>query len=315
MSPLQKKTIRYLIALFIIISLNFLIPRVMPGDPLANLLGENFILSQSTVDELRSRLGLDKPLPAQFFDYWKSVLRLDLGYSYHFNQRVLTIILARMKWTLLLLIPSIILGAVAGTFLGALSGWRRNNMPNKLTTAFFLSIYSTPPYFLGIICLFLFSFKLALFPLKGFYGTGGIGDILLHLFLPILVMSAFSASRNYMLMRGSVIQEKGKLYAVYARAKGLHGDRILFRHVFKNASLPVITLVALDFGFLLSGALFVEIVFSLNGMGTLIYDALLSRDYPVLQGSLLIIAGMVVAANYVVDVIYRIVDPRVKEDT
>ncbi len=313
MSSLQKKTVRYLIALIIIFSLNFLIPRIMPGDPLANLLGEDFILSQSTVEELRSRLGLDKPFLGQFFDYWKSLLRLDLGYSYHFNQKVLTILMARMKWTLLLLIPSILLGAVAGTYLGALSGWRKNNLPNKLTTALFLALYSTPPYFLGIICLFLFSFQLALFPLKGFYGTGGLGDIFLHLFLPILVMSAFSASRNYLIMRGSVLQEKGKLYVTYARAKGLHGDRILFRQIFKNASLPVITLVALDFGFLLSGALFVEIVFSLNGMGTLIYDALLSRDYPVLQGSLLVITVMVVAANFLVDIIYRLLDPRVKE--
>lgn len=314
MSSLQKKTVRYIIALFIIFSLNFLIPRIMPGDPVANLLGENYFVTQSTIEELTSRLGLDKPLFGQFLDYWKSILRLDLGYSYHFNQKVLTILLARMKWTLILLIPSILLGAFAGTFLGALSGWRKNNAPNKLTTAFFLTIYSTPPYFLGIICLFLFSFKLALFPLKGFYESGNFFDIILHLFLPILVMSAFSAARNYMIMRGSVIQEKGMLYVVYARAKGLHGDRVLFRHIFKNASLPVITLVALDFGFLLSGALFVEIVFSLNGMGTLIYDALLSRDYPALQGALLVITVMVVAANFLVDIIYRILDPRVKEN-
>ncbi len=314
MSPLQKKVIRYLIALIIIFSLNFLIPRIMPGDPIANLLGENFIVTDSTIEELKSRLGLDKPLLDQFLDYWKNILRLDLGYSYYFNQKVLTLLLARLKWTMAFLIPSIILGALFGTLLGALSGWRRNNVPNKLTTMFFLSIYSAPPYFLGILFLFVFSFKLALFPLKGFYETGGIGDVLLHLFLPILVMSAFSASRNYMIMRGSIIQEKGKLYVVYARAKGLYGDRILYRHIFKNAALPVITLVALDFGFLLSGALFVEIVFSMNGMGTLIYDALLARDYPVLQGTLLIITVMVVAANFLVDVIYRIIDPRVREE-
>lgn len=313
MSPLQKKAIRYLIALLIIFSLNFLIPRIMPGDPITNLLGENFIVTESTLQALKSRLGLDKSLFDQFLDYWKNILRLDLGYSYLFNQKVLTILIARIKWTLLLLIPSILIGAVVGTFLGALSGWRKNNVPNKLTTALFLSLYSTPPYFLGILCLFLFSFKLALFPLKGFYGTGGLGDILLHLSLPILVMSAFAASRNYLIMRGGVIQERGKLYVLYARAKGLYGDRILLRHVSKNASLPVITLIALDFGFLLSGALFVEIVFSLNGMGTLIYDALLSRDYPVLQGALLVITLMVVAVNFLVDIIYRLLDPRVEE--
>ncbi|MDH5386675.1 MAG: ABC transporter permease, partial [Candidatus Aminicenantes bacterium] len=117
----------------------------------------------------------------------------------------------------------------------------------------------------------------------------------------------------YMIMRGSVIIEKEKLYVVYARAKGLLGDSILFRHIFKNAILPVLTLVALDFGFLLSGALFVEIIFSMNGMGTLIYEALLSRDYPVLQGCFLIITIMVIGANLIVDVLYSIIDPRVRE--
>jgi peptide/nickel transport system permease protein len=125
-------------------------------------------------------------------------------------------------------------------------------------------------------------------------------------------MSLFSASRNYMIMRGSVIQEKQMLYAAYARAKGLYGYQILFRHVFKNAVLPIIALVALDFGFIFSGALFIEIVFSMHGMGNLIYDALLCRDYPVLQGSFLVITLMVVTANFLSDYVYTLVDPRVR---
>ena len=137
-------------------------------------------------------------------------------------------------------------------------------------------------------------------------------DIAHHLFLPILVMTLFSLSRNYMIMRGSVLQEKNSLYAAFARAKGLYDDEVLFRHVFKNALLPIITLLALDFGFILSGALFVEIVFSMNGMGNLIYDALLSRDYPVLQGSFLIITLMVVSANLLADLLYSRLDPRVR---
>jgi peptide/nickel transport system permease protein len=308
-----KKIIRYIIALLIIFSLNFIIPRAMPGDPLANLLGEEFTLSEAAVQELRSELGLDKPLTVQFFQYWKDVLHLDFGYSYHFNQRVISLILSRIKWTLALLVPSIFLGAILGTFLGALSGWRRNTFPNKFMTWLFLAVYSSPPYFIGIIFLYIFSFKWGIFPFKGFYATGTAGDILQHLFLPILILSAFTASRNYMIMRGSVISEKEKLYVLYARAKGLLGNAILFRHVFKNAVLPVLTLVALDFGFLLSGALFVEIIFSMNGMGTLIFEALLSRDYPVLQGCFLIITLMVIVANLIADILYGIIDPRVRE--
>ncbi len=308
-----KKCIRYLLALVIIFTFNFIIPRAMPGDPLTNLLGEEFTLSETAVQELRSELGLDKPLTVQFFQYWKNILTLDLAYSYHFNQKVIPLILSRMKWTLALLVPSIILGAILGTLLGALFGWKRSTLPNKTMTWFFLAVYSSPPYFLGIIFLYIFSFKWGLFPFKGFYATGTVGDILRHLFLPILIMSAFAASRNYMIMRGSVIIEKEKLYVLFARAKGLLGNAILFRHIFKNAILPVLTLVALDFGFLLSGALFVEIIFSMNGMGTLIYEALLSRDYPVLQGCFLFITITVIGANFITDILYGVIDPRVRE--
>lgn len=308
-----KKGIRYLLALLIIFSLNFIIPRAMPGDPLTNLLGEEFTLSGTALQELRSELGLDKPLTFQFFQYWKNILHLDLGYSYHFNQNVISLILSRMKWTLALLVPSILLGAFLGTFLGALSGWRRNTFANKATTWFFLAVYSSPPYFLGIIFLYIFAFKWGIFPFKGFYSTGTVVDVLQHLFLPVMIMGAFAASRNFMIMRGSVVIEKEKLYVLYAKAKGLLGFGILHRHVFKNAVLPVLTLIALDFGFLLSGALFVEIIFSMNGMGTLIYDALLSRDYPALQGCFLIITLMVIGANLVTDILYGFIDPRVRE--
>jgi len=311
----KKKALRYLAALFIIFTLNFIIPRAMPGDPITNLLGENFVVSETTIQELKIELGLDKSWPAQYLHYWKDIFTLRLGYSYHFNQKVITIIFSRMKWTLALLIPSILLGAFMGTLLGALSGWRKKTFANNATTWTFLAVYSSPPYFLGIILLYIFSFKWGLFPFKGFYDTGTFLDILQHLFLPILIMSAFAASRNYMIMRGSVLIEKEKPYVVYARAKGLYGDSILFRHIFKNASLPVITLIALDFGFLLSGALFVEIVFSMNGMGTLIYEALLSRDYPVLQGCFLIITIMVISANFIADFLYGFIDPRVREKT
>lgn len=311
----KKKALRYLSALFIIFTLNFILPRIMPGDPVSHLLGENFIASDASVRELEQELGLDKSLPAQYLDYWKSIFTLRLGYSYHFNQKVHMLIYTRMKWTLALLLPSIILGGILGMLLGALSGWKKNSPGNKAATRAFLAVYSSPPYFLGIIFLYVFSFQWGLFPSKGFYETGTFADVLQHLFLPVLIMSVFTASRNYMIMRGSVLIEKEKLYVVYARAKGLSGNAILFRHIFRNASLPVITLIALDFGFLLSGALFVEIVFSMNGMGTLIYEALLSRDYPVLQGCFLVITVMVVAMNFIADVLYTLVDPRVREKT
>ena len=306
-----KKATRYAIALFLIISLNFFIPRSMPGDPLTNLLGEDISLTASSVQELRERMGLDRPLSQQYLDYWHDILRFDLGYSFHLHSNVSDLIYDRMKWTLLLSLPAMVMGAILGTLLGARAGWKSSAL-RRTQTGFIMAIYCAPPYFLSLIVLYLLSYKLGLFPLKGFYSTGSALDIAHHLFLPSAMMTLFSLSRNYMIMKGSVLQEKGSLYATFARAKGLYDEQILFRHVFKNALLPIITLLALDFGFIFSGALFIEIVFSMNGMGSLIYDALLSRDYPVLQGSFLIITIMVVSANLLADLLYSYLDPRVR---
>jgi len=309
---IKTRGTRYLAALFIIFSLNFFIPRLMPGDPVVFLVGEDAAVDRELIAELKTELGLNRPLFTQYLAYWRQVFRFDFGYSYHLNKSVNRAILARLPWTLGLLIPPILFGALLGTFFGALSGWRRNNALNKWATGIVTGIYAAPPYFLSMILLYLFAVHWEVFPLKGFYQTGTFADILHHYFLPVIVLTLFIASRNYMIMRGSVLQEKDKLYVCYAKAKGLYGDSVLFRHVFKNALLPVVTMVALDFGFIFSGALLIEIVFSMNGMGTLIYEAILSRDYPLLQGIFLIVSLMVIAANITADVLYRRIDPRVK---
>ena len=308
----MKKLVRYLLALFVIFSLNFFLPRAMPGDPVTNLLGEDYVIDDASLAGLKAELGLDRPLLIQYLRYWRDVLRLDLGRSYHYHERVSRVIGARMPWTLLLVGVSILLGAALGTVLGALSGWGRGSLRNRTSTLFFLTVYSTPPFFLCLLLLYVFAFKLGWFPLAGVYSSGTTGDILRHFLLPILALTLYLSARYYLIMRGSVLQEKGKPYVLYARAKGLFGRKILYRHVFRNASLPIVTLLALDFGFIFSGALFVEIVFSMNGMGTLIYDALLARDYPVLQGIFLVITVMVVAANGLADAVYPLIDPRVR---
>jgi peptide/nickel transport system permease protein len=309
----KTRVIRILLALIFIFTLNFVIPRIMPGDPLVFLVGEDVVLDKATIIELRKELELDLPLWQQYINYWARVVRLDFGYSYHYNQKVSQLVLSRMPWTLGLLLPATILGAILGMVMGAISAWGKNTSLNKLFTTLNLAVYSTPPYFLAMICLYLFAIHWKLFPLKGFYQTGTFWDILHHFFLPVIIMTIFSTSRNYIVMRGSVMQEKGKWYVLYARAKGINGYKLLFRHVFKNAALPMVTLIALDFGFLFSGALLVEIVFSMNGMGTLIYDAVLSRDYPLLQGIFLVITLMVVFTNLAAEVCYHRLDPRIKQ--
>ncbi len=312
MSHTAKRASRYIIAIVIIFSLNFIIPRAMPGDPLTNLLGEDVILTDSTVAELRSEMGLDRSWSQQYLDYWWGILHLDLGYSFHLHSPVSEIIFSRMKWTLLLALPSLILGGGAGhNSRSARRLEEREQRPEDADGPFPVDLLHSALLSLlaGPLSALLQACSLSS---EGILSTGSATDIAHHLFLPILVMTLFSLSRNYMIMRGSVLQEKSSLYAAYARAKGLYDDEILFRHVFKNALLPIITLLAMDFGFILSGALFIEIVFSMNGMGNLIYDALLSRDYPVLQGSFLVITIMVVSANLLADLLYSRLDPRVR---
>ncbi len=309
----MKKALRYPIALFVIFTLNFFIPRAMPGDPVANLLGEDYVIDEASLAELRGELGLDRPLPIQYLRYWGEILRLDLGYSFRFHDRVTRVIGERLPWTLLLVGSAILLGAFLGTLSGAFSGWRRASLKNRAGTLLFLSVYSMPPFFLSLLLLYVFAFRWGWFPLKGVYASGEWSDILRHFYLPVTSMTLYIAARYYLIMRGSVLQERDKTYVLYARAKGLFGRQVLMRHVFKNASLPIVTLIALDFGFIFSGALFVEIVFSMNGLGTLIYDALLARDYPILQGIFLVITVMVVAANAAADAAYPLIDPRVRE--
>lgn len=312
MSEIARKEIRYIASFVLIIIINFTLPRLMPGDPVKNLIGEDVYVSEKVMEELRAELGLDRPLYEQFESFLSDLLHLDLGYSYHLHAPVTEILFDRIGWTLLFVGVSVIIGALLGSLLGAFAGWRPEKRTSRITGLVFIMISCTPPYFLALLFLYLFSFKFGLFPSKGFYDSPEIGSILYHLFLPICVMSAFSASRNFLVMRGSVIQEKKQLYALYARAKGLDDTGVLFRHVIKNASLPIITLLTLDFGFIFSGALFIEIIFSLNGMGTLIYEAIMGKDYPLLQGAFLIIAITTLLANMLADVLYALIDPRVR---
>jgi peptide/nickel transport system permease protein len=312
MSGIARKATRYLASLVLITVINFTLPRLMPGDPVKNLIGEDVYVSENVMEELRAELGLNRSLYEQFASCLSDLLHLDLGYSYHLHAPVAEILLDRMSWTLLFVGVSVNIGALLGSLLGALAGWKPERIMSRFAGFAFVVLSCTPPYFLALLSLYLFSFKLGLFPSKGFYDAPEIGNVLHHLFLPVCVMSAFSASRNFLVMRGSVIQEKEQLYALYARAKGLHDTGILFRHVIKNASLPVITLLALDFGFLFSGALFIEIIFSLNGMGTLIYGAIMGKDYPLLQGAFLVIALTALFANMLADLLYALIDPRVR---
>lgn len=295
----------------------------MPGDPLIHLLGaENYYYLYSyqteTLEKLIAMYGLDKPLYVQYLNYISSVLKGDFGWSYHYGQPVFQVILFRLKWTLVLLLPAILIAGLLGSILGALAGWKKGHKIDSLFTFGFLFIYSVPSYCLGLVFLLVFAFYSGLFPLGGMAGQTsrgltGLLDTLWHMCLPLTILVLHSTAYNYLIMRNAVVLIRREEYILTAISKGLKERRVLFNHIFKNALPPLVTVVALDFGFIVGGALLVEVVFSWQGMGTLIYDAVLSRDYPLLSGSLLVLTVCVILANALADLFYSIVDPRVRD--
>jgi peptide/nickel transport system permease protein len=215
------------------------------------------------------------------------------------------------------MIPSIILGAVLGIVMGSLAGWRKGERFDVVVSTLLLLLYSTPGYWLAMLIALIMGFYLDLLPFYGMTSSDSVGldkamDILKHMILPVLVLTIYKAAYNYLITRSAIIQVSGESYILTARAKGLGEDAVLFRHVLKNAILPLVTVVAMDFGFMLSGTLLVEIVFSWNGMGTLIYDSVATRDYPMLNGCLIIISTCVIVANLLADFFYYQLDPRIR---
>jgi len=315
---LACQALRYLFTLFIIVTLIFLIPRMMPGDPFISVLGEEvYYRAPDLVQELKAQHGLDRPLHEQYFTYLRNLIRGNFGYSFHYSQPVWGVIAYKLKWTLVLLVPSTILGAVLGIVVGSAAGWWRSSRLDTGITSLFLFLYSMPHYWLAMLFVLIFAFYLGLFPLSGITQGGLMGatkilDVMWHMALPVAVLTLFGTAYNYLVMRNSVVQVSSEGFILTARAKGLQERDILFRHVLRNAMLPVITVLALDFGFMVSGTLLVEIVFSWGGMGTLIYDAVLARDYPLLHGCFLIITICVLVANFLADIAYAILDPRIR---
>ena len=317
---LFRQACRLIMTLFLVVTVNFSLPRLMPGDPVITMLGQDAAaISGAEFSELRKKHGLDKPLPQQYSTYWRSLLRGDLGYSYHYRQPVTKIICQHLSWTLTLLGPVVIFASLLALLLGMTAGWKAGSCLDGLLTGGSLIIYSLPPFLISMVLLLLFSFKLQLFPLGGLSSGSGnsvsahAADTVWHLALPVTALTLSSASSMLLVMRNSTVKQRHEDYITYAMVKGLSPWRILIVHLLRNACLPLLSLIALHIGFIVSGALVVEIVFSINGMGTLLYEAAAYRDYPLLQGCLLVLTLFVMAANTLANAAYGIIDPRISQ--
>jgi peptide/nickel transport system permease protein len=294
----------------------------MPGDPLSAIYGEEAMLQMSPEvrAELTHRFGLDRPVWQQFGTYIANLARGELGYSFYHKAPVLKVIFSYLPWTLLLVGSAFLLASAAGVIMGIESGWRRGGTLDRGLLISSMSVSGFPSFFIGAILLVVFGSLLRILPLQGartpYAGLGGlalVGDVLKHLILPLMSLVFVFLPGMYLLTRNSVIGVISEPYVLTARAKGLGERRVRYHHVARNALLPVVTasgvMVATR---VVTGALFVEVVFSYPGMGSLIRGALTHRDYPVLQGALLITAVLVLSINLGVDLLYAKLDPRVK---
>ena len=319
---LGAKLVGAVLSLAFVLVFNFFLFRVLPGDPAKNLT-RNRLVPAEQVQVLRESFGLGKPLPEQFASYVGDTLTGDLGISYKFRRPVSDIIAERIWPTVLLLGISTMLSTAIGLWIGIRGAWRRGSVFDRVSLGASLALYAMPEFWLGILLLILFGVGVGGFP--GLFPTGGLSspdtelaslagilDVARHLFLPCLTLTLAYIAEYALVMRSSLLDELGEDYLTTARAKGLRDALVLRRHAVPNALLPTTTLIFLTLGFVVSGAITIETVYSWPGLGLLSYEALRTPDYPLLQGVFLLFSAAVILANVIADLLYAYLDPRVR---
>jgi len=303
-----------------VVVLNFVLVHAAPGDPVETIAGASGGMSPELMAQLRTQYGLDKSLPVQLAVYLGKVARGDLGYSYFFNLPVTQMIAERVPATLLLVLSSVLLAFFAGTALGVLSSRKPNGWLSQFITVLSLVGFAAPVFWLGIMLVILLASVFPILPVAGMRsidstGAGGFADMLdvaQHLVLPTLTLSLVYLAQYSRLARSSMLDVLGSDFIRTARAKGLADRVVLYKHALRNALLPVVTVLGLQFGNVLAGAILVETVFNWPGLGRLAFESVLRRDYPTILGVLLFSSVVVVVMNQLTDLCYRFIDPRIK---
>ena len=295
--------------------------RFMPGDPLQHLVGqeEYYYLMENDpaeLERLAEKYGLNDPVGVQYLRYLENVIHMDFGIAYSNKQPVVENVLNCMSWTIMLSIPTWIVGGLLGGILGVIAGWKPGKLFDSIMTPIALFLNTVPSNCIAILALVVFAYNLRWVPIGGMTsgmttGWARTADILHHMALPLSILILFRVSGDFMLMKSSVSQIRREDYTTTARAKGLPERKVLFRHVMKNALLPYVTSMCMQMGSLLSGSMMIETIFGWKGMGQLFYNAVSNRDFPTAQLCFLISAFCVVTANLVSDLIITVIDPRV----
>jgi peptide/nickel transport system permease protein len=298
--------------------INFLLVNIVPGDAADVLAGEAGAASPEFLDDLRKRYGLDQPLWMRFSLYLGKILTFDLGYSFRYGRPVSELLLDHLWPTILLMLTSVLLAVVVGVAMGVLAARTVNRWPDVLISVASLVVFATPVFWLGLMLIVVFSVRLGVLPSGGMetIGPGYTGlrrawDIALHLVMPATVLGLYLTAFKVRLMRASVLEVAQQDFVRTARAKGLSEGTIFYGHILRNAIMPIVTMVGLQIGAMLGGAVLVETVFAWPGLGRLAYAAVFQRDINLLLGLLFMCSLMVIATNIVTEVVYRLVDPRI----
>lgn len=295
---------------WLVVSLVFLLIHLVPGDPILAILGEG--ATPADVGALRHQYGLDQPLGLQYVHYWAGVLHGDLGSSIRMHDNVAHLIAQRYPYTIALTLAALALGLMLALPAGVTAALKRGRAADQAISVVSLFGLSVPGLALGPVLILIFSIMLGLLPVSGANSGGSHGIDWHYLVLPAIAMGASLAAILTRMVRTAMLEELGNDYIRTARAKGLSEGAVVWRHALPNALVPIVTVVGLQFGALLAGAIVTEKIFSWPGLGRLVVDAISNRDYALVQGCLLAIGLTYVLVNFLTDVVYRFVNPRMR---
>lgn len=300
-----------------IVTVGFFLTRILPGDPVQALVGE-FPAPPGYVEEMRHKFGLDQPLVIQYVIFLQELARGNLGYSFAQGAPVLEIILQRSFFTLILMVPALVLASVIGVVLGLIAAPRVGSKVDVGVTVFSVLGHSVPVFWLALILMLIFAVALRALPASGVTSVGGptegvglVADVARHWILPGMVLTLAYMTVVARVARASLVEALSQDFMLTAQAKGLTSGEVLRRHALPNSFPPILTVIGFNFGLVLTGAVLTETVFSWPGVGSLFVTSITNRDYPVIQGVFLLAAITVVVVNLVIDLLYGVVDPRI----
>lgn len=299
------------VVVLLVLTISFVIVRLAPGDPAALMLGPDATPADAAA--LRERLGLDRSIAEQYLGYMWRALQGDLGQSLYFNRPVTAVLAERAEPTALLALFSLLIAIVIALPIGLWSAYRRGTFFDQASISTAMLAASIPSFWTGLMFQRYFATDLGWFPASGYGGPGaGLAERMWHLMLPAIVLGIVNSALILRFTRASMLDVLGEDYVRTARSKGMSERRVVLRHALKNAAIPVVTVIGLTFAMLVSGAVVTERVFNIPGMGNLVVSAVERRDYPVIQGTLVVVATLYILINLAVDLLYLLIDKRVR---